>query len=372
MNKKLLSIAILTILALAGQAQNNFKVDVKVTQGIEDNGYLIHLFDRSQTHRNYVGKITVTDKRTTFETHLDEPLVGDLTATFPDGSVCTHCVRFPFVPDEHAEVKVMNGTFYLTGSKFYKEWGNADELVENARKFQKQYETDNLIRNYLKDHASEEGCVLYYLKYNILPASQVMKVVSPAMAGGRFKHFFADYRTQDDDQVEVPQVSDIPVPDVNAITVPDVNAIPVPNVDVPGKFEPTPIQKMQAEQKLMVIKFNMEWIEDAYKSLEDEYSLYRMDMTFGQITQKNKELDKQWQEFFKMLKGFDIPGEEAAKIYAKTYEEILKFYTGQDKVFFELYKARHSLPKSAEKAQKVIGKLTEKYMKEASRIQVKK
>ena len=84
--------------------ENNFSISVKVTQGIEDAGYLVHIFNNDKTQRKFVDKITVTDKRTSFETHIDEPLVGDLTAIFPDGTVCSACVRFPFVPGEQAQV----------------------------------------------------------------------------------------------------------------------------------------------------------------------------------------------------------------------------------------------------------------------------
>ena len=56
--------------------ENNFSISVKVTQGIEDAGYLVHIFNNDKTQRKFVDKITVTDKRTSFETHIDEPLVG--------------------------------------------------------------------------------------------------------------------------------------------------------------------------------------------------------------------------------------------------------------------------------------------------------
>ena len=69
--------------------ENNFSISVKVTQGIEDAGYLVHIFNSDKTQRRFVDKITVNDKRTSFETHIDEPLVGDLTAIFPDGAVCS-------------------------------------------------------------------------------------------------------------------------------------------------------------------------------------------------------------------------------------------------------------------------------------------
>ena len=177
--------------------ENNFSISVKVTQGIEDAGYLVHIFNNDKTQRKFVDKITVTDKRTSFETHIDEPLVGDLTAIFPDGTVCSACVRFPFVPGEQAQVKVKNGTFELSGSKFYQEWNDADELEENARKYYKQWETDSIILNYLKKHADEEGCVMRYWQYEILPRPVILGVIAESVKNGRFKHFFDGYQPQE-------------------------------------------------------------------------------------------------------------------------------------------------------------------------------
>lgn len=113
----------------------------------------------------------------------------DLTATFPDGSICTHCMRFPFVPGEHAEVKVMNGTFYLTGSTFYKQYSDADELIENAGKYHKQEETQALLLDYLKEHADEEGCVMRYMHHDVLPRETILSFVPDKVKNGRFRDF---------------------------------------------------------------------------------------------------------------------------------------------------------------------------------------
>ena len=124
-------------------------------------------------------------------------MVGDLTAIFPDGAVCSACVRFPFVPGEQAQVKVKNGTFELSGSKFYQEWSDADELEENARKYYKQWETDSIILNYLKKHADEEGCVMRYWQYEILPRPVILGIIPESMRNGRFKRFFDGYQPQE-------------------------------------------------------------------------------------------------------------------------------------------------------------------------------
>lgn len=168
----------------------NFKVDITVSQGINDSGYLVAMYNKDMTSLTQIADLTVVNRKASFETYVEEPRMVDLTATFPDGSICTHCVRFPFVPGEHAEVKVMNGTFYLTGSTFYKQYSDADELEENARKYHKEEETQKLLVNYLKEHANEEGCVIFYYKNNILPRETILQMIPESVKNGRFKDIF--------------------------------------------------------------------------------------------------------------------------------------------------------------------------------------
>ena len=228
----------LTFTETRAQGNNDFKIDVKVTQGIEDAGYLVQVFDRSQTARKFLGKIDVVNKHTAFETHLDEPLVGDLTAIFPNGEVCTACVRFPFVPGEECHVKVKNGTFELTGTTFYQQWADADDLEENAHKYYKQWETDSIILNYFKKHVNEEGCVMRYWQYQVLPRPTILKLIPDNIRNGRFKSFFDQHKEDyvsaivldkpdmvavdiDEDEVEVdePEEDDvIEIPDISDIS----------------------------------------------------------------------------------------------------------------------------------------------------------
>lgn len=173
--------------------KGDFRLNIHVTEGINDSGYLIDLYNHGGKIRDRIGSVSVKEKETSFATHLDGIYLADVTATFPDGSVCTHCMRFPFVPGETAELKVMNGSFYLSGTGFYRQWIKADELVENAQKYHKQSETDSLIRNYLKEHCTEEGCVLYYVKNNVLPIETIRQIVPSSILNGRFKQIIELY-----------------------------------------------------------------------------------------------------------------------------------------------------------------------------------
>lgn len=256
----------LTLTETHAQGNNNFKIDVKVTQGIEDAGYLVQVFNRDQTARKFLDKIDVKDKRTSFATHLDEPLVGDLTAIFPNGEICTACVRFPFVPGEECHVKVKNGTFELTGTTFYQQWSDADDLEENARKYYQQWETDSIILNYFKQHANEEGCVMRYWQYEVLPRTTILKLIPDGMRNGRFKPFFDQYDGAEDaafleanefevvDDVDEIVVEEPKIDD--AVETPEASDSPTLNFDIDAD-----LTKMSRKQIKKAVKKQMKAVE---------------------------------------------------------------------------------------------------------------
>lgn len=371
MTNKIISMLLLCGMSFAeSSAQNpvnNFKVDVKVTQGIEDAGYLVHVFNNTQTQRKFVDKITVKDKRTYFETHIDEPLVGDLTAIFPDSTVCSACVRFPFVPGEEVHVKVKNGTFELSGTKFYQEWADADDLEENARKYYKQSETDSIIRNYLKNHANEEGCVMRYWQYNILPRPVILSMIPESMRNGRFKYFFEGYTPETDNEVVIEEAEDEPT----VTTIEKADKTQRQSDGFSYNFEPTPTQKAQLQTKAVNFKSSMDAVEALYHSLQPAYeakSFLGTDNIFNQIVKQNDGLDKSVQDLIKTLKSFNVPQTEETKMLGELYQEVVKFYTKQNLGYAELQKELGTLPKAAQKAQKSISKLAEKYMAEMGKL----
>lgn len=283
----------LTLTETRAQGDNNFKVDVKVTQGIEDAGYLVRVFNRDQTARKFLDKIDVKDKRTSFATHLDEPLVGDLTAIFPNGEVCTACVRFPFVPGEECHVKVKNGTFELTGTKFYQQWSDADDLEENAHKYYKQWETDSIILNYFKKHANEEGCVMRYWQYEVLPRTTILKLIPDEMRNGRFKPFFDHYNDAEDaaflDANELEAVDDVDEivveePEIDdAVETPEVSDSPTLHFDINAD-----LTKMSRKQIKKAVKKQL-------KAVEKQMAEYMMELQ-KHIDEMGKNIERRSQE----------------------------------------------------------------------------
>ena len=140
-----------------------------------------------------------------------------------------------------------------------------------------------------------------------------------------------------------------------------------------SNWEPTPEQKMQIEAKVMTMIANMDAIKASYASLEPHFkmkSLTGSDRIFAQITKLNKELDVKFQDFIKYLNGLDVPPTEKAE-FGEIYKKILKFYTEQNQGFTEMYKEVGVLTKAAQKTQKYINGLTEKYLKEMTKAVIK-
>ena len=177
-----------------------------------------------------------------------------------------------------------------------------------------------------------------------------------------------------DDVVADELVNDDVVADELAIdTIPGYNE----SFSQSSNWEPTPEQMMQVEAKGMAMKANMDAIKATYASLEPHFkmkSLTGSDRIFAQITKLNKELDVKFQDFIKYLNSLDVPPTEKAekgKTVGEIYKGILKFYTEQNQGFTEMYKEVGVLTKAAQKTQKYINGLTEKYLKEMTKAVIK-
>ena len=129
-------------------------------------------------------------------------------------------------------------------------------------------------------------------------------------------------------------------------------------------FHPTREQEMRLEAKIKAIEANRNSIKATYEALEPFVkmrSLTDSDNYFKQIIRLNKELDVKCQDYIKYLGGFDnLPSDWKTKLYGV----ILGLYSEQSQGFGELYKKVGILPNPAQKAQKYVNQLMEKYMKE--------
>ena len=133
-------------------------------------------------------------------------------------------------------------------------------------------------------------------------------------------------------------------------------------------FKPTEVQKIQLEPIIELAKMKIEEIKSLYQNLNSKnLSWVNKGAVFDNITKKNKELDKQFQDVIKVVKGIKMPKNEESQAWSELYKEILEFYTEQNKGLTRML-GQAQLPKSAQKTQETINKLIQKYMNEMSKM----
>lgn len=214
-----------------------------------------------------------------------------------------------------------------------------------------------------------KGCI--YMITSLRPDlyENESKTTGTMFEGKKDEAVFDDHLTDETDTVKV--IDKVEFVDENSSPDYGARAIPVsPQPEQASKWEPAPAVKQQVEAKAMAIQTNMESIKSTYASMEPFVkmrSLTGADNYFAQITKLNKELDAKMQDLFKTINGLEIPPTEIAnktKAKGEIYKEYLDFLTKQNQGFSLLYKEVGVLTKAAQKTQKYINDLTEKYMKE--------
>ena len=125
-----------------------------------------------------------------------------------------------------------------------------------------------------------------------------------------------------------------------------------------------PHQLAQLKLKAELVKMDMENIKLKYQAIGEAMGGFRSHdrimLLFDQILEKNKELDKKYQEVIKQAKKMGIPAEEMPGLY----KEILQFYTEQNKALNDAFKDSITHGKATRKLQEYVTKQTEKYIKE--------
>ncbi len=184
-------------IAPADKQKPNFTLHITATEGIKDSGYLIYgngqimyganSIRYGRNNRQLLDDVSTNKKRQAiFTTYLDDIQDGFVVATFPDGSVCTHGMNFPLIPNSKVELKVMDGMFYLSGTGFYDEWAKADAVIEDARKNTEPAATEAILKRYLQEHAMEAGCISCFLHEQALPTEVIVSLLPEEVKLGSF------------------------------------------------------------------------------------------------------------------------------------------------------------------------------------------
>ena len=290
-----------------------FKIVGRVDENIKDSLYNIYIADTGADLANigdddYIACVPVINKRFEWQTELDHRCVGRLRCIFPDGSLCSAWINLDFVPGETYNITVHNG------------WYDEDRDFERR-----------VGRNSGKS-----------LLTNL------------------------QSRGIDDQTVEV--VDTIPGYVDDNIVLDGVEFAEPDNMETWIKTISLQ-QQTQLMFKVQGIKAGIERVKASYKPLGEimngGMSFNKVsDKIFENITAQNKELDKNVQEFQKAFFALNPPAKLRQSFYADAYKEILNTFTEQNKGFTEMYAKTGSLPKAAQKTQKYINKLTEKYVNE--------
>ena len=290
-----------------------FRIDGRVGEDLTDSLYVVYMADTAEeldkvADDAFVAKMPVVGKRVSVSVELDKRKVGRIRTVMPDGSLCQLWTNLDFVPGETYRITTHNG----------------------------YYDADN-------DYEQRVG---RYSGKSLLNDLQSRGI--------------------DDQTVEV--VDTIPGYVEDNIVLDGVEFAEPDNMEAWTKTI-TPQQQALLMFKAKGIEDGIERVKASYKPLGE---LMKGGMSFNKVSDKifeniaaqNKELDKNVQEFQKAFFALNPPAKLRQSFYADAYKEILNTFTEQNKGFTEIFAKTGSLSKAAQKTQKYINKLTEKYMNE--------
>ena len=311
-----------------------FRIDGRVGEDLTDSLYVVYMADSAEELNDvaddaFVAKMPVVGKRFSFSVELDKRKVGRIRTVMPDGSLCQLWTNLDFVPGETYRITTHNGYY------------DADnDYEQRVGRYSGKSLLNDLQRRGIDDQTVEVvDTIPGYVDGDII------------LNGVEFKEAENQWGMQ---------------------------AIPVTRGQEPANMEAwtktiTPQQQALLMFKAQSIKAGIERVKASYEPLgrimRDTPSVLLdnnkgINQMFENITAQNKELDKNVQEFQKALFALNPPAQIRQSFYADAYKEILNTFTEQNKGFTELFAKTGSLPKAAQKTQKYINKLTEKYVNE--------
>lgn len=127
----------------------------------------------------------------------------------------------------------------------------------------------------------------------------------------------------------------------------------------------TPAQRIIIEQKGKLIEQKLETIKSSYKSIKEIIAAtpnmltIPVESSFKNIIKLNNELDNLVEDFINVINKQGLPANVIIGVYKGAIDDLFK---PQNQAFNELYKHFGSLSPNAQKCQKQVNKLTEKYM----------
>ena len=300
---------------LLSDNQNTFTIDGRVGYDLNDSLYVVYMADNAEELNNlkdsdFVATMPVVNKRFSFSVQLDKPKVGRIRTVMPDGSLCKLWTNLDFVPGEIYRITTHNG----------------------------YYDED---RDYERRVGRHSG-----------------------------KSLLNDLQRRGIDDQTVEVTDEVPE-EFRVVPEGDVRVIErePENMDAWLKTV-SPEKKAMLMFKGKEVEAGIERIKLAYRPLGEimkgdiPVNIKISDPLFNNILNQNKNLDKSVQEFQKALFALNPPAKLRASFYTDALKEILNTFTKQNQGFTEIYMKTGSLSKTAQKTQKYINKLINKYMEE--------
>jgi len=312
---------------LLSDNKNTFTIDGRVGYDLTDSLYVVYMADTAEELNNvkdsdFVATMPVVNKRFSFSVELDKPKVGRIRTVMPDGSLCQLWTNLDFVPGETYRITTHNG--------YYDEDRDYEQRVG-------RYSGKSLLNK--RQIAGNDD------------VDEIPKEFSGIGDYGRIITSEAVFAQPDLSQAVRDRIHEIDA----------------------WKNSLSPQQDAEIEQKSKALQAKMKIIEAVYEPIANAMSQgpafrarlgFYVDQQCDEIIKQNKELDKTFQDAVKSIEALNPPKGFIDAIYAEGYREVLDVLTKQTNSFNEIFKARGSLSKKAQKAHKYIYDLTEKYMTE--------
>ena len=305
-----------------------FRIDGRVGEDLTDSLYVVYMAPTADSLNNlkdnaFVAYMPVVGKRFSFSVELDKPMVGRIRTVMPDGSLCQLWTNLDFVPGETYRIITHNG--YYDADNDYEQRVGRYSGKSLLNDLQRQGIDDQTVE--VADSIPVDGDIVLDGVEIAEPENQWESHAIPITRGQEYENVEAWTRSL------------------------------------------TPQQQALLMFKAKGIEDGIERVKASYKPIGE---LMKRDMAFNKVSDKifeniaaqNKELDKNIQEFQKTLFALNPPQKIRVSFYTEAFKEILNTFTEQNKGFTEMYAKMGSLPKSAQKTQKYINKLTEKYVGE--------
>lgn len=295
------------------QSSKTFKIEGRIDGEIKDSLYNVYIADSYEELNalgddDYVACVPVVNKRFEYSVELDKPKAGRIRCIFPDGSLCSAWINLDMVPGETYRITVHNG--------YYDEDRDYEQRV--GRRSGK-----SLVAGHDNDDSSSP--VVLDEKGNVVEFSPAVQTSNPL-------------------------------------------------ANLTEEQKATFQTKAQAIEERIKLVMDL-WKNGITKVLNSTSAVYQsgkrkeasdMDSFFEQIIKHNEQIDKQFEDLIKTLNNYDV---EKIHIVELIKEGILNdFLSKQNKALIGIYAHLGALSKVGTKCQKQVNNLTEKYLKEMSKV----